>query len=226
MGVNLKTLGSKTLAAFDVDGTLTWTDSFMLFLRYYSGRTKFFLNLIRLVPTFVLYGLKLIGRDTAKNHLLTVFFAGDDFENYRTKAQEFAKKVYPIIYRKDGLSAVSGHKNIGDEVALVSASLADYLEFWAVDLGVKHVLATRLEVVGGKLTGKMAGPNCRAEIKLQEIRKHFPDYELVAAYGDSRGDKEMLEAAKTPFYRKLVSEPRFAKKARNDLYFGNLMETT
>lgn len=196
----------------------------MLFLRYYSGRTKFFLNLIRLIPSFTLYGLKIIDRDTAKNHLLTVFFAGEDFEHYRAKAQEFAKKAYSIIYRKDGLAAVSGHQNIGDEVALVSASLADYLEFWAADLGVKHVIATRLEVKEGKLTGKMDGPNCRAEIKLQEIRKHFPDYEIVAAYGDSRGDKEMLEAAKTPFYRKLVSEPRFSKKTRNDLYFGNLME--
>lgn len=214
----------KKLAAFDVDGTLTFTDSFMLFLRFYAGRLGFFFNILRMVPNFLLYGIKIIDRDTTKNRLLSIFFKGRDYDDYKKRCHEFAQIIYPIIARDDGLAAVQSHLKIGDEVALVSASLYDYLAVWAEGLGVKHVLATHLENHFGTLTGRMEGVNCRGEEKLKNIRATFPNCELISAYGDSAGDKEMLAAAQTPFYRKLISEPRHAKQIRNQLYFGTLME--
>ncbi|KAF0186255.1 MAG: cicA [Hyphomonadaceae bacterium] len=211
------------IAAFDVDGTLTFTDSFLLFLRFVSGRWFFLLNMIKLLPVFLVYGVRLISRDEAKNRILSVFLKNMPQEKYLRKCQEFAQIAYPIIARADGLSCLKSHQGIGDVVVFVSASLEDYLIPWAHSLGVKHVIATKMEVKNGKLTGKMAGANCRAQEKVNRIRAIFGDAEIVAAYGDSRGDKEMLAASHTPYYRKLVDEPAEANRIKRALYWGNLL---
>lgn len=211
------------IAAFDVDGTLTFTDSFLLFLRFVSGKMLFVINMIRLVPVFIAYGVRLISRDAAKNHILGVFLGGMPHEKYLSKCSEFASLAYPIIARTDGLSCLKSHQGIGDGVVLVSASLEDYLIPWAHSLGVEHVIATKMEVYNGKLTGKMAGANCRAQEKVNRIRAAFGNAEIVAAYGDSAGDKELLAASKAPYYRKLVDEPVNASAVKRALYWGNLL---
>lgn len=211
------------LAAFDVDGTLTFTDSFTLFLRFFAGKYKYFLNMIMLAPVFILYVLKIIDRDTTKNRLLARFFKGVDYDYYKARCVEFSAKAYPLIIRQDGLAKINNHLGIKDEVALVSASIEDYLLPFAASIGVSHVIATKLEVIDGKLSGKMLGPNCRAQEKLNRIRAYFGECEIIAAYGDSRGDKEMIDAAKNKQYRTLIDEPRNAKQIINELYFGNLM---
>ena len=59
------------------------------------------------------------------------------------------------------------------------------------------VLGTQVEVVDGHLTGRFSTPNCYGQEKVNRILERFPDrhsYHLTA-YGDSRGDKEMLAFA-------------------------------
>lgn len=214
---------SNKIAAFDVDGTLTFTDSFTLFLRYVAGREGYFLKMASLTPVFITYALKIISRDEAKNHLISKFFKDMDYQQYIEKCHDFAKNAYPLIVRKDGLEAVANHIKNNENPIIVSASLEDYLKPWGESIGMKTVLATRLEVKGGKLTGQMLGKNCRAEEKLARIRELYPNAEIVAAYGDSRGDKEMLEAATKPYYRFLKDEPKNASEVKRGLYLGNLL---
>ena len=170
------------IAAFDVDGTLTWTDSFMLFLRFVSEAR---------------------------------------FEQW---CRDYARVAYPIIARSDALARLNSHLGVHDEVALVSASLAGYLEPWAQTLGVRTVLATQVEVVNGLLTGRMRGLNCRCEQKLARIREHFGEAPLIAAYGDSRGDKEMLAASQNPSLLIFDEGPANRQAILWNLYFGNLLE--
>ena len=60
------------------------------------------------------------------------------------------------------------------------------------------MLGTQVEVdAHGHLTGRFASPNCYGPEKvrrLQTIEPHRATYTLVA-YGDSRGDAELLEWA-------------------------------
>jgi HAD superfamily hydrolase (TIGR01490 family) len=211
------------IAAFDVDGTLTYTDSFLLFLRFVAGKPKFFINMARLLPVFLAYGARLIARDAAKNHILSMFLKNMPHDKYLAKCEDFAKLVYPIIARSDGMSCLKSHQGIGDLVVFVSASLEDYLIPWARTIGVEHVVATKMEVSNGFLTGKMLGPNCRAQEKVNRIRAAFGNFEIIAAYGDSRGDKEMLAQSKTGYYRRLIDEPENAKAIKNNLYWGDLI---
>ncbi len=210
----------KKIAAFDVDGTLTFTDSFMLFLRFLTSKWDFIAKLIELTPFFILYILKIKSRDEVKNHILAKFLRGMDKETYQKKCQEFAK-IYPKIMRHDALLAIERHKAAGHELALVSASLEDYLNYFAKSLEIKHVLATKMDFENNVLSGKMAGRNCRAQEKLNRIHEYFGDIEIIAAYGDSRGDKEMIDAAHEKNYRTLIDEPKNRRQIINQLYWGD-----
>jgi phosphatidylglycerophosphatase C len=214
----------RKIAAFDVDGTLTWTDSFMLFLRFVSGRWGFAFKMIGLMPVFLAYLVRLRDRDATKNLLMTAFLKGISQARYQQWCHDFARVAYPIIARPDALARLNSHLGVHDEVVLVSASLEDYLIAWAEYLGVGIVLATQVDIQGGLLTGAMLGPNCRCAQKVARLKEHFGTFDLVASYGDSRGDKELLEATSNPGYRVFEESPSNRRALWWDMYFGDLLE--
>jgi phosphatidylglycerophosphatase C len=224
MSMPENTINARPIAAFDVDGTLTWTDSFMLFLRFVRGRWGFITRMIALVPVFLAFVFRLRSRDATKNLLLTAFLKGISEPRYQQYCEEFARVAYPIIARPDALARLNSHLGVRDEVALVSASLEGYLLPWARTLGVGAVLATRVQTINGVLSGHMLGLNCRCEQKVARIREHFGDAPIVAAYGDSRGDTEMLAAAQNPGMLVFEEAPANRRAIWWDLYFGDLLE--
>jgi HAD superfamily phosphoserine phosphatase-like hydrolase len=81
-------------------------------------------------------------------------------------------------------------------VAVVSASPENWVKPWC-DARNIQCLATRLEVIDQKISGNIHGENCYGEEKVRRIKEAFrlEAYQRIIAYGDSRGDKEMLELA-------------------------------
>ena len=214
----------RPIAAFDVDGTLTWTDSFMLFLRFVAGRWGFMARIVALTPVFFAYLFRLRDRDATKNLILTAFLKGISEPRYQQYCKEFARAAYPIISRPDALARLNSHLGVRDAVALVSASLEGYLLPWAESIGVETVLATRMQIENGVLTGLMLGPNCRCEQKVVRIRGRFGNAPIVAAYGDSRGDTEMLGAAQNPGLLVFEEAPANRRAVLWNMYFGDLLE--
>jgi phosphatidylglycerophosphatase C len=98
--------------------------------------------------------------------------------------------------------SLRSHADAGHTVLLVSASFEVYLRPLAELLGAHDVLAVRLEVgEGGILTGRLEGPNCRGPEKVVRLHdwldRHAGGRAAVhlTAYGDSRGDRELLADA-------------------------------
>ncbi|MEL6731156.1 MAG: haloacid dehalogenase-like hydrolase, partial [Bacteroidota bacterium] len=60
------------------------------------------------------------------------------------------------------------------------------------------------EIEGGIFTGNIEGANNYGPEKVERIREWLGDREVEAsyAYGDSRGDREMLAWADQAFYRR------------------------
>lgn len=66
-----------------------------------------------------------------------------------------------------------------------------------------ELVAPRLELIDGRITGRFASANCWEPEKLGRPQAHVGGpFRLVAAYGASRGDWELLGALEVPFYRR------------------------
>jgi HAD superfamily phosphoserine phosphatase-like hydrolase len=100
------------------------------------------------------------------------------------------------------MEKIRWHQAQGDKVVIVTASMEAWLKKWCEHHGV-DLVATQLEVQAGKITGRFATKNCYGMEKVNRIKERYnlPEFGLVYAYGDSRGDKEMLELAAVRHYR-------------------------
>lgn len=192
----------KTLSVFDFDGTLTYHDSFIPFLKFAFGKRKFTRRMIKMVlPTLRCFRRHLT-RDELKEILIKTFLTGIDEKWLRTKADEFCTRYWAKLMRPKGLIAVAEEVNRQAEVTICSASPAMVLQPFADKLGIK-LIGTQLEVIEGRLTGKIIGNNCRCGEKIKRLEAVYGDltqYHL-RAWGDSRGDHELLFAAQDPHWR-------------------------
>lgn len=87
-------------------------------------------------------------------------------------------------------------------LSLLSASPALIVQPFADRLGVK-VIGTGLEVEDGLLNGRMTGNNCRCEnkvLRLDAVYGSLGNYRFKA-WGDTRGDFELLAAAQEAYWR-------------------------
>ncbi len=191
------------MIAFDFDGTITTTDTLALFFRYWAGTPRWTLNIMKLSPILIGYVAGIVPRDTVKAHLVRAFFKGADADELNRCATRFAREVIPELIRPAARKALSEKNKPPHTLYIVSASISNYLDIWAKDNGIEHVIATDLEVVNGKLTGELLGPNCWGPGKIAKIATEMAEtpYELTEAYGDTRGDREMLHAAKVSYFK-------------------------
>ena len=190
------------LALFDFDGTVTTCDSFLLFIRYAVGERKFLLGAAVLSPQILLYLMGKYPNYQLKQDFLKYFFTGWEEEMFNETARRFSAEKIPGILRPQAMECIRRHHEQGDHVVLVSASLENTLAAWCRETGV-DLLATRLEIVEGRVTGRLRGKNCWGDEKVIRIKKEYntQTFDEVYAYGDSSGDRAMLELADKSFYR-------------------------
>jgi phosphatidylglycerophosphatase C len=196
------------LVAFDFDGTLTTTDSFMAFLKWRVGAFAYYMDLIRLLPAGARY---LINRDKGKikSAAIRVFLRGVPRRMLEEEAAEFASVAAPLLLRPDALKVWRRHRADGARLVIVTASPEPVVAPFARGLGADLLIASQLSYddrdrVGGGLYGR----NCRGPEKAYQLRSVFgEDVRLAAAYGDTDGDTEMLELAEQKFMRLFVAEP-------------------
>ena len=191
------------MIAFDFDGTITTTDTLKIFFRYHARNLKWTMVIVKLLPIFIGYVLKLVPRDAVKASLVKSFLTDVDAVEFQKKADQYAKDVIPGLIRPNALKALIKKNNGPDKVYIVSASLSAYIIPWAKSHGVNNVIATDLEIVDGRLTGRLDGANCWGPGKLVKIAAEMGEtpYILKEAYGDTRGDREMLHAAQESFFK-------------------------
>lgn len=188
--------GRATVAAFDVDGTITTRDCVIPFMRCVAGARRIVPRLgvrpDRLIP--VLAGRD---RDRLKALAAAAAFRGQRYDDLCAIGASFAEMIHERWLRSDTLAALQRHREDGDRTVLVSASFEVYLRPLAGLLGVDDVLATRLDVRDGIVTGALDGPNCRGPEKVARLHDWLGDRSTVriVAYGDSVGDREMLADA-------------------------------
>ncbi|MEO1374327.1 MAG: HAD-IB family hydrolase [Cyanobacteria bacterium J06635_10] len=212
-----KISNNKAIAVFDFDNTLTKRDSLLPFLRITLGRSRFFWGMLLMSSVLTAYALKLIPNWRAKEAVLTHFLSGIKTEKLNRLAENFAVKEIPKLLRSEAVQRLRYHQEQGHYIILVSASLEAYLVPWANIIGIDQVIGTKLESQSGVLSGRIQGNNCYGKEKVERLTEVLGDLSqyCIYAYGDSRGDREMLDAATFAYYRKFHDteevEPKKAK---------------
>ena len=96
----------------------------------------------------------------------------------------FVKRLAAMVY-PESRAIVRAHQERGHTVAIVSSAMRYQVEPLARDLGIEHVLCTRLEVENGVFTGRVLKPTCFGEGKAQAVRD-------LAGPAATRAGRELL----------------------------------
>ncbi|CAA6802164.1 MAG: Phosphoserine phosphatase (EC [uncultured Campylobacterales bacterium] len=192
----------KEIAFFDFDGTITKKDSFIQFIIFSVGVWRFLLGFFILLPILILYKIKLISNYKAKEYVLTYFFKNMRIEDFDKICKNFSEQKIDKMIRVKALKKLNYYKNLDYEVVIVSASIENYLIHWCEKNKLK-LIATSIEVKNNLITGKLLSKNCYGKEKVVRIKKlyNLEDFHNIYAYGDSRGDREMLRLTNLSFYK-------------------------
>jgi HAD superfamily phosphoserine phosphatase-like hydrolase len=192
-------VSGKKIALWILTGRLL-KRQFAEFIKFQKGACfyrGFPLNLHWLVG----YLLKLVPSDH-KQKVLNYFFAGLEQNLFQEKCDFFAENILPGMIRPSALAEIEVLRHHNFEIVVVSASVENWIMKWTNHLSLK-LIATRLEVKNGKITGGIEGRNCRGEQKVVCIleRWNLDEYNEIYAYGNSPDDKPMLALATKTFYK-------------------------
>lgn len=180
----------------DFDGTLTTKDSMMSIIIYQRGRFGLVFALLRILPWLILMFMGRYSNQRTKERLLHHCFGRMTEEEFNAFCQRFADSHRHIL-RKDLYDRLMEAKKNGNEVVVVTASPENWVSRLVPEF---KVLGTKMEF-NPCFTGRFLTPNCYAQEKVNRILEAYPELKTdrnryrVTAFGDSRGDKEMLEFA-------------------------------
>ena len=200
--VDMSRGGKTTTALFDFDGTLIAGYSIATFLKHriLSGRMPP-REAIEQLFAICNYGLRQIDfEELMAQAALSLRGVSDD------SLREFAAEIFENDLSADiypeSRALVSAHLAKGHTVVLVSSATQYQVENVATELGIEHVVCTRLEVEDGILTGQIVPPAAYGSGKLEAARRFADsagiDLEKAYFYTDGAEDMPLLKAVGFP----------------------------
>lgn len=187
-------MAKRCIAVFDLDGTLTTKDTLLEFIKFACGVPRLYWGFLLFCPILILMKLHLFPNWKAKQMFFSHFFKGWEYNDFKAKGQLFANEIEKMENRKM-LEKLNDHLNHSDVVYVISASIFEWVQPWCEKIGVSRVLTTQIEVdANGIISGRFATKNCYGKEKVRRLLEVEPERHsyILYAYGDSRGDKEMI----------------------------------
>lgn len=166
-----------------------------MYLKFYDSR-KFYLQFALHIPLFVLLKLRLLDAENVKKSFISSILKGEKKEKIESASQKFFEQNYPKIIRKNALDFIENRDPDKTESFLVSASLDVWVKPFA-DKFKMTLLSTKAEFKDGLFTGNFVGNNCNGDEKVNRIKGQInhEKYDKIIAFGDTSGDKPMLDFA-------------------------------
>ena len=194
----------RKIYAFDFDGTLTTKDTLLEFIRFAKGSGQMFRGFLHFSPLLILMKLHLFPNWKAKQKIFSYFFKGMKIDDFNALCTRFAERNKHLL-RPAGIEKVK--QAIAEEhttILIISASIDNWVRPFFDEIDKKiQVLGTQIETKEGRLTGQFTTKNCYGEEKVNRLTALYPHREAyyLIAFGDSRGDKELLAFADKGFYK-------------------------
>lgn len=198
----------RKIYCFDFDGTLTTSDTMLELIKFVHGKGRLLRGLLANAFWLVLMKLHLYPNWKSKERILTWFFGGMEVADFEAMCSVFAMRNHKLI-RPKAIAEITDLMSKGNMVLVVSASARNWVQpmLEKVFTQMPILLSTCLEVIDGKITGKLSGNNCHGQEKVERIKTYLKTNGIsrkdcyIYAYGDSKGDKEMMEYADESFYK-------------------------
>lgn len=197
-------MNMKIIAVFDFDGTITSKDTLLEFIKFSVGRKNFLIGFALHLPFLIAYKLKLYPNWKIKQRILSYFFKNKNYNEFVKLGNQFKYQIDKFI-NSNIMQEIKKHQEQGHDVYIVSASIYEWIQPWAKQNGINHILSTTLEIdKHNRITGKLLSSNCYGIEKVNRFLAEEPNrhtYTLYA-YGDSNGDKELFKIADKSFWCK------------------------
>jgi HAD superfamily hydrolase (TIGR01490 family) len=190
------------LALFDFDGTITANDNYTAFIRYASKDRLLIRGFLFITPISLAYRLGLLSGPSARKAVSFFSFRGLKESVLLETGRHYAEEIIPPNVREVALQRMQWHREQGDHIVVVSASLDFYLRHWCERNGLA-VLCTGFEVRDGIVTGRYLNGDCTGVNKAKHVlgKYNLSGYQTVYAYGDTTEDRELLGLASKKYFR-------------------------
>jgi len=187
------------VAVFDLDGTLTWRDTLMLFLMSFLRRQPWRVwGLWRLPFAVFAYLTRNRDRGVLKSRVIRIVMGDATRATVDACAESFVRTLQPRHrLRPAALATLEAHRKAGDHLVLLSASPDLYVPRIGRSLGFERTLCTEIEWHGDRLLGTLKSANRHGAEKsrcLTWLRTQYPGLPIVA-YGNSASDLDHLRQA-------------------------------
>jgi HAD superfamily phosphoserine phosphatase-like hydrolase len=199
------------IAAFDCDGTLIRGDATRRFLLLLRGPIGLAFDLFILAQKLLAWRLGRCSTAQLKEAVLNRALQAAPL-----RRREAALHKLPVILvaqlRPQAVARLRWHQQHGHRCLIVSASPEPLIAPLARHLGVELIATgcSDLLHVGPASPLRLTTPNCKGPEKLRRLERHLgvhPPSDKLEAYGDSRGDRELLEASGRPHWRSFSDAP-------------------
>jgi HAD superfamily hydrolase (TIGR01490 family) len=194
--------GAEIGAFFDFDGTLIDGFSAAAFLKDRARRGDLSLSeAAKLVRT----GLDARSGRSDFDHFMRIgvqAFRGHDATNLQRLGERLLRGTLGGLLYPEMLEILAAHRRRGHTIVIASSALPFQVEPVARELGIEHILCTKLESVGGIYTGRVEGPIVWGPGKAAAVSEFARDAEIDLkqsyAYGNGDEDIDFLRTVGRP----------------------------
>jgi len=188
-----------TVAVFDLDGTITYGDTFSGIIAHRLLRRPAAIpKLAPLALPVLRCALGRLDNAVLKAAFLKSFFAGVAETELQAFVREFNERLFTTGLRPRALETIERHRQAGHRLVLLSASPDFYVAEIARRLAFDDCLCTgTARAADNTLTGELATANCRGEEKLARLQGHLGEVRrgrCFVGYGDRETDFHLLKA--------------------------------
>jgi putative phosphoserine phosphatase/1-acylglycerol-3-phosphate O-acyltransferase len=210
--------GPEIGAFFDFDGTLIDGYSAATFMQDRARRGDIsFGEAARLVRVGI--GTRTGGADFDQFMRVGVqAFRGHDLPHLNKIGERLLRGTLGGLLYPEMLEILAAHRRSGHTIVIATSALPFQVEPVARELGIEHVLCTKLERVGDVLTGRVDGPILWGPGKASEVRRFAETVgiDLGRSYGYGNGDEDIDFLRTVGHPRPVNPKPELAKVAESE----------
>jgi HAD superfamily hydrolase (TIGR01490 family) len=190
---------SKKISIFDLDGTLTKSDTYLPYLIGFLKRNpKRWLKASILPFAVVMFYLKIHDNQWLKTIFLKIILGGETKKNILAWNKIFLDKLFTEGLREDIVTILKKKQNAGDIILLSTASLDIYVPDIQNWFSINHLICTNTLWQDDCLTGELDGNNCYGLEKLARVKSYMRKHNIsgeVSVYSDHASDWPIMNYA-------------------------------